>query len=1498
MIDVKIISKPKNEGSTSAVNTGTTAYGSMAVKEAAHAAKADIAETAKEAEHASKADHSLEANHALVAETVKGGIEKAKEADHAKEADNSKEWSGHEFSDWLDQPVKKGDAVAFASVTSDDMHSSDSDGNTSMTGKGWTLKNVIDETGRYSVLAVDNIVVRKKLEAAELEIHKKTYVGAQMIASDWGHKILRVDPIYFDYASGESSTIGLTLFTLPVTVNGVRRMVAFVGKELTATDTRVELLGDGKGLLNKELEQMSNAFKVYFCESDGTTSVEDDLVVGGMGQCQEFNVKERVTHNFTNTYYWGVCVKHGVEDNVLIGGHTIRCVYGVFAHTTAKITLKSEAPRHAGKTFTCYGMEQAGCTFPVAGDDMVGFGCADPRQDADRCNAIVIASKDGENSAPSVISYSGIGRMRGGKIHAAGAETIPDYAGISEQYSIPDGKDDSRLDFRISRKKGNVFKGDMYLKGDNGEVRPVGDTYMLGVSAPVVEHGGTVSLSVYHVAGGKAEKMTEAAVRGKGLTLLLRRDTGSTSALTGSWGTIGWATLTTDNTDVHSVTFDLKKGGDTLDSISVSVGKPQTEVWRLMAVTELAETNYTIDKDKYRAAYETVNGSGTAATDPTADAVFAKTGNISLEYRILYQKGDGEPKVFTTIADAQKATGKTLKLTVTEFGTSDQILGQYTNQDGSAAATKLQKLCFTDSSPVAATVAYVKVSFLAPGGNQLDLREVRMKLGTNGAAEFNKQFLAYIYYGTSGGGGTQYANKRISTMEKNYSELTKTVKGHDGRLGLYDTKIRETAECLSTEVSKRETTDRNLGKLNESVSKISQSADENSTRVTSLYTEGNLLWGGDVRGMVKKQYGVFTSDRVSVKKGLSYTVAARMWLVAKKDYPTQPAMDGHVIHLYAFKPDWSWQSDHVFSYTRAGTVIGRLMFTAMEDMDVMVGIYEQNGNGGDPKAYGGVAVDWVRMDMGDHINDDVLTSWSASAKDVEAQNLIPDVNFDDSTWKRTQPDGATREPVNEEIKEFNDSGLLSVYNDDYSYYGFRGVRLRRSGCRTTSSNGLRYYIPFRGEGDYTLAAMVKDLGDVTLDESVWIQMYPCGEDRKRNGNGAMFSLGSGNATGGYIPLSVTHRFADSEKNSNGESVKTFWIEVRVLLLKNGDVVVSRLSLAKNPTPIHWNANVIGESAGRQQALESYTQQRAGSIEAGIRQGLRSVGFNMDSSTWTVNTWGDRFAWYANKGDATRNDLSKAVMYVDSQTNTLHVKGYVEATGGKIGELELVSDGGVTFERSKDSSGKYIEKSRSVLSSRSITFYEQHSDGRFSIVDPVSWIIKNQSDADHPGKGLQSVKMEGYSYMIPGHSVELGDNTTPTNWAKMTGMGIGYSTNGRAIAKVFQSGTGGLAMVCVAYGRINANGTFDADKQTQMALDYNCTVERVNKRDTGWYECTLRQTPHGLYTVFVRARVSSGGNVMYATLGAVSVYTFTVMTSDDSTRNDCDFEYFVVSFGGY
>ena len=73
MIDVKIIRKPKNEGSSSAVTTGSTAYGEMAVKEAAHAARADTADLAKEATHAKKAGYADEAGHAQSAKTLDDG---------------------------------------------------------------------------------------------------------------------------------------------------------------------------------------------------------------------------------------------------------------------------------------------------------------------------------------------------------------------------------------------------------------------------------------------------------------------------------------------------------------------------------------------------------------------------------------------------------------------------------------------------------------------------------------------------------------------------------------------------------------------------------------------------------------------------------------------------------------------------------------------------------------------------------------------------------------------------------------------------------------------------------------------------------------------------------------------------------------------------------------------------------------------------------------------------------------------------------------------------------------------------------------------------------------------------------------------------------------------------------------------------------------------------------------------------------------------------------
>ena len=191
MIDIKVIKKPKSEGSTSALRTSGTAYGGMAVKEAAHAAKADIAELAKEAihakdsNHAIEADHSKEADHAVNADESKHALE----ADHAKEADNADKWDYHEFDDYLNQPVRKTDGVTFDSVTSDSIRSAGQfvDG---LLGAGFQLWK--GEDGR-TYLTVDKLTVRHTMAVLELLIEKVRSVGGQICVSAANGRIKTVE---------------------------------------------------------------------------------------------------------------------------------------------------------------------------------------------------------------------------------------------------------------------------------------------------------------------------------------------------------------------------------------------------------------------------------------------------------------------------------------------------------------------------------------------------------------------------------------------------------------------------------------------------------------------------------------------------------------------------------------------------------------------------------------------------------------------------------------------------------------------------------------------------------------------------------------------------------------------------------------------------------------------------------------------------------------------------------------------------------------------------------------------------------------------------------------------------------------------------------------------------------------------------------------------------------------------------------------------------------
>ena len=178
MIDVKIIKKPRDGQATSGGSWGP------GVKEAAHAARADVADLAMEARHAKESDHAVssdEAAHAI-------------EADHAKEADNAAQWARHEFGNYMDQPVRTGDGVTFESLILRGFMASPDfvDGFEGFGHKLW-----ID--GGLSCLTLDRLTVRQTMSIFELLINKVRSVGGQICVSAANGKIKAVEEVGEDY---------------------------------------------------------------------------------------------------------------------------------------------------------------------------------------------------------------------------------------------------------------------------------------------------------------------------------------------------------------------------------------------------------------------------------------------------------------------------------------------------------------------------------------------------------------------------------------------------------------------------------------------------------------------------------------------------------------------------------------------------------------------------------------------------------------------------------------------------------------------------------------------------------------------------------------------------------------------------------------------------------------------------------------------------------------------------------------------------------------------------------------------------------------------------------------------------------------------------------------------------------------------------------------------------------------------------------------------------
>lgn len=357
MIEVKMISKPKNEGSTSAMNTVSTSYSSMSVKEAAHAAKADMAETAQEAAHASEASHAKESDHAMKAAGLDDDAQGTLDERYLRKDQDDE--TAHKLT-MRSAEVKEETKLAGGVSLGDGTYSIDKDGMARLAGlvaaylrskdfsKGTaqgldgTGYGVTEDNGRYT-MEIDNLIVRMKMVIAALDVHEMTYVGGSVVLSPCGN---RVDIVRACNAAGEEIT-------------------------------------------DQTEDQAVSCYRCYFLANDGEREVKNKWSVGQLARCKTENMVDGET--VTNQDYWRLCT--GVDaEAVEIGGK--RYHYMDLSNNAETGMTFTVAEGGETKTYTLDdlpGVDGTLNSVPQAGDNVVGLGHAWYKR---RQNAAMISAGD------------------------------------------------------------------------------------------------------------------------------------------------------------------------------------------------------------------------------------------------------------------------------------------------------------------------------------------------------------------------------------------------------------------------------------------------------------------------------------------------------------------------------------------------------------------------------------------------------------------------------------------------------------------------------------------------------------------------------------------------------------------------------------------------------------------------------------------------------------------------------------------------------------------------------------------------------------------------------------------------------------------------------------------------------------------------------------------------------------------------------------------------
>ena len=159
--------------------------------------------------------------------------------------------------------------TALADILTDVIRSKDF--STGPFGTGFIVKR--DPTTGKSYIETDELYVRLKAYFEALEVKHMSHVGGRFVASPAGMECVRVETVAAEYENLYDSN-GQTIYDSE-------------GEEVLVPRTGGE-----------------QAYRCYFKQTDGEREIVNEFDIDDLAQCREFNVKEGISHQVSNQYYW------------------------------------------------------------------------------------------------------------------------------------------------------------------------------------------------------------------------------------------------------------------------------------------------------------------------------------------------------------------------------------------------------------------------------------------------------------------------------------------------------------------------------------------------------------------------------------------------------------------------------------------------------------------------------------------------------------------------------------------------------------------------------------------------------------------------------------------------------------------------------------------------------------------------------------------------------------------------------------------------------------------------------------------------------------------------------------------------------------------------------------------------------------------------------------------------------------------------------------------